>query len=590
MTESTDGLGANRSGSTIAGKYDLVAVVGRGGMADVFLAATRGLMGFSKLVVIKQLRVTLSEDTDLVTMFADEARLAARLSHPNVVHTYEVGAERGTYYLVMEYLEGQHIRRAIRAPGSESAFTPPLVALVISEILAGLHYAHELTDFDGSPLNIVHRDVSPQNIFVTYDGEVKVVDFGIAKAELNATATAHGILKGKANYMAPEQVLGRPVDRRADIFSLGVVLWELLARSRLFPKDTGRAFHKVVSETVPRMATIGEHIPPELQRVGDRALRRNPNDRYATAAEMRADVDAYLTGLDKPPTRDDLAKAMLTLFAVEREELRQRINRFMAQPETRHAVDESVISARWLPSLGVGTGVTPLRPNSLEVSMGAAASNPSSLTARLSALTDSSSPMSGYVPQTLQSLQSRHLLTGGAALAVLLAVLSALLVRWRTVPQEPVGSVSGETPAEPPVGRVSVHLSTTPPGARVVYQDRDTGVTPVVFELSVGPHTLTLVKEGFVRKQYHLAVPKGHSGPLVVNTTLQREPQIAAGQMPEVAADTNPTRPSRRHDRLGGTMARESLPASPTAAPQASKPRQITVIADEKKPNITTIR
>jgi serine/threonine protein kinase len=201
-------------------RYRLCGRLGGGGQADVFLALTSGPLGFSKLVVIKRLRSEMLQQPELVAMFLDEARLAARLNHPNVVQTYEV-AEGDPHFIAMEYLEGQPLskmRQSLAAPSLGAGAWLRIVA----DALAGLHYAHELCDFDGSPLGVVHRDVSPHNIFVTYDGQVKLVDFGVAKATLNSVRTEAGAIKGKASYMAPEQVLGR-ADRRSDVFAMGAV-------------------------------------------------------------------------------------------------------------------------------------------------------------------------------------------------------------------------------------------------------------------------------------------------------------------------------------------------------------------------------
>src|SRR5580692_2855373 len=236
------------------GKYQLLAVLGRGGMADVFLALSRGPMGFSKLVVLKRLRRALADDKGFRNMFLDEARLAARLNHPNVVHTHEVGEDKGNYFIAMEYLEGQSLNKVIHELSKRGETLPELVcARIISDALAGLHYAHELKDFDGTPLDIIHRDVSPHNVFVTYDGQVKLVDFGIAKAALSQVQTEVGVLKGKVAYMAPEQAMGTDVDGRADIFAMGIVLWELLAQERLMTGESAAAtLLRLLQQPIPR--------------------------------------------------------------------------------------------------------------------------------------------------------------------------------------------------------------------------------------------------------------------------------------------------------------------------------------------------
>src|SRR5262245_17105669 len=218
----------------MASRYHPIAELGQGGMADVLLAMMQGAAGFRKLVVLKRLRPNLADDAELLAMFSDEARLAARLNHPNVVQTYEVGYDAGRHFIAMEWLDGQPLHRLLKAAWAYDALPLDVHLFILCEALRGLHYAHELQDFDGTRLEVVHRDVSPQNVFLTYEGQVKLVDFGVAKAHARSTDTQVGVVKGKVAYMAPEQALGCPVDRRADVFSVGVMLWEAVARRRLW--------------------------------------------------------------------------------------------------------------------------------------------------------------------------------------------------------------------------------------------------------------------------------------------------------------------------------------------------------------------
>jgi serine/threonine-protein kinase len=240
-----------RNAAATFGKYQLCAKLGSGGQAEVYLALMKGPAGWSKLVVLKRLRSPVGGDAQLVSMFLDEARLAARLGHPNVVHTYEVGDHAGEYFIAMEYLEGQPMNKVARTPEARRRMRPAMWARVAAEALSGLHYAHELADYDGTPLGIVHRDVSPHNIFVTYDGEVKLVDFGVAKALTNNEKTETGALKGKVSYMAPEQAMGTP-DRRADLFSMGCVLWEFLTGQKLFDGEAVFVLNRLMNEPILR--------------------------------------------------------------------------------------------------------------------------------------------------------------------------------------------------------------------------------------------------------------------------------------------------------------------------------------------------
>ena len=278
------------------GKYEIFAKLGRGGMADVYLATMRGALGFKKLAVIKQLQAQFAADGDIVGMFLDEARLAARLAHPNVVHTYEVGREEDTYFIAMEFLDGQPLNRLEReAARSGRPLDREVCVRIVSDALGGLHYAHELRDYDGSPFHLVHRDVSPHNIFVNYDGQVKLVDFGIAKAALSGATTGTGVLKGKLAYMAPEQAMSEEVDRRTDVFAMGVVLWGLLTGKRLFESDAGGGtLRKVLEANVPPLSSVASvGADPALDAILAKALARDPERRFATAQEMREALQGW---------------------------------------------------------------------------------------------------------------------------------------------------------------------------------------------------------------------------------------------------------------------------------------------------------
>ena len=311
------------------GKFQLLARLGKGGMGDVFLASVKGMQGFNKLVVVKRLRESLAEDADMRELFLAEGRLAARLNHPSVVQTNEVGEEQGTLYLSMEYLEGQPLSEINRKLGSEP-LDPILAARIVSESLAGLHYAHELRDYDGTALHLVHRDISPQNIFITYDGATKVVDFGVAKVAWQVSSkTQDGVLKGKVAYMAPEQVAGSP-DRRSDIFSMGIVLWELIVRKRLLSDSSvARVLHRVINENQPRVSTIVPDIDPRLDDIIARALERDPTRRFQTAQEMRDALEAYIAGSGRFVRQEDIAQFIHSLFKNRRERVRRQVQASM---------------------------------------------------------------------------------------------------------------------------------------------------------------------------------------------------------------------------------------------------------------------
>lgn len=308
------------------GGYVIVAALGKGGMARVYLALARKKKhgNFTKLLVLKVLRAELDDDTDFLGMFMVEARLAARLNHPNVVQTYEVGEDANRHYIAMEYLEGQALSVILARVGR--AHVPLNVHLrILCDALDGLHYAHELADYDGTALNIVHRDVSPQNVFAMYTGQSKILDFGIAKVS-GSSKTATGVLKGKAAYMAPEQATGH-ADRRADVFAVGVMLWEAIARRRIGERgedDLVVLARRIAGEDA-RVREVAPDAPPELADICDRAMALDPARRFATAAEMRGAIETYMRK-GEPADTHRVAELLEQNFAADRARFRAMID------------------------------------------------------------------------------------------------------------------------------------------------------------------------------------------------------------------------------------------------------------------------
>lgn len=317
------------------GRYTVLARLGSGGMAEVLLAMFRGDHGFQKLVVLKRMHAQLASDEHFVRMFLDEARLAARLNHPNVVGTSEVGEVGGVYFLAMEYLEGLSFDRVARHFFSGNSTIPlGFLLKVMCDILEGLHHAHELRDYDGRPLRVVHRDVTPSNIFVTVDGVAKVLDFGIAKAAMQDEATRTGTLKGKLSYMAPEQFYPDPIDRRADLWALGVVLWEMCTGRRLFKGANDAAtYRNIVSAEVPSVSRYRGDAPASLDAVIHAALSRDRDARYPDAEAMRRALHAVLRDEFGAPSRAEVAEVMREHFGDIVEENRVAVRRFVAGEE-----------------------------------------------------------------------------------------------------------------------------------------------------------------------------------------------------------------------------------------------------------------
>lgn len=285
-------------------RYRLVSRIATGGMAEVFLALMPGSCGSSKPVVIKRLWPELARDPDHLEMFLDEVRLTLGLHHPNVIHGYESGSDGDHPFLAMEYLDGQSFKHILDKMRGDGGLSLPLSLKIICDLLAGLEYVHGLTDLTGKPLRIVHCDVSPQNVFVTCDGAVKLIDFGIARSAMSQSTPHPRDTRGRVAYMAPEQLLGETLDCRADLFSVGVMLWEAAVGQRLWQGLTdGEIMQKLLSREPPPRLPRGRGFPPGLATICARALALDPDQRYASASEFQSDLATVSTGSMPAQTR-----------------------------------------------------------------------------------------------------------------------------------------------------------------------------------------------------------------------------------------------------------------------------------------------
>ena len=303
------------SGGEAYGPYQLLEKIAVGGMAELFRAKRTGVEGFEKVVAVKRILPHLSDNKEFVDMFIDEAKMVAGLAHPNIVQIYDLGKIEKSYYIAMEYVHGRDLRSILRRARERGTPLPrELAVLVASKVCSALEYAHRKKDDRGQKMKIVHRDVSPQNILISFEGDVKLTDFGIAKAATKATAHESGALRGKLLYMSPEQAWGKPMDRRSDIFSLGLVLYEMLTDQRPFLGSSELGILEMVREcriAAPR--SVNADIPEDLEQATMKALARDPDERYADAAEMQKDLERHLhTG--RPPTGADIARFMQQIF------------------------------------------------------------------------------------------------------------------------------------------------------------------------------------------------------------------------------------------------------------------------------------
>jgi serine/threonine-protein kinase len=487
------------------GKYLLLKRIAMGGMAELFLARQQGVEGFEKLVVVKRILEHYAADRDFVEMFLNEARLAASLSHPNIVQSFDLGEEGGVYFIAMEFVPGHDLFNVARkCTAQERPIPAPVAARIIADACAGLHYAHTRKSRQGQPLNIVHRDVSPANIIISYEGAVKLVDFGIAKAASHQARTRAGMVKGKYSYMSPEQIQGLPLDGRSDVFALGITLHESLVGRRLFKREAELAIMNDIlhGEVVPP-STLRPDLPPALERICLKALEKDRDRRYPSAREMQLDLERYIASCGEPATAIEVSAFLLSLFQEEHGAYQQLLARLDTTDPAKLAMflEENSAVAR----------------NRSEGS----ASGPSIR------------PDEAGLPPAVRHRGGRGLQVALAAAVVLLVAVSAVLavlwssarrpvepIRVKTPPvslvppapppdpapatapppePEPVEPVA-EEPAEKPLaparapvrGTGVLELSSEPP-VEVFFQGKRLGETPVQLKLPVGRVELRLV-------------------------------------------------------------------------------------------------
>ena len=466
-------------------------------MADVYLVSSERPGGFSKLQVLKLMRSDLSEQElpDFLRMFEDEARLAARLNHPNIVQSFEVGAEEGQPYIVMEFLEGQSLNRIQqRARHLHGGFPTEMEIFVLCQVLEGLEYAHHLTDYAGNLLHIVHRDVSPQNIFLSYTGQTKLLDFGVAKT-LESNKTRAGVVKGKVAYMPPEQVASGPIDQRADLFSVGVLLWEAIAGQAMHADlSVYESMSRLLRGELPKIRDVAPNVSPELERIVQRALQIEPERRYQDAESFRSDLVAYLESTSKVRTRD-VGHAVSELFARERSEMSQIIRRAMTS--TPAANDGSAANVRVITRrLPLSEQMTsdPTEPSPIATPKyvdPAAPKSHQALRARKA---------SGARAWSISAL-SLALVVGGVAFFILRSYGSdSTDVRASSQPVSP--PTAAATPAEPPdqPAEVQVAIEVDPKFATIMLDGRVLGQSPYRAQERRDrlPHTLVVNAPGYL--------------------------------------------------------------------------------------------
>jgi serine/threonine-protein kinase len=471
----------------IFGKYDVVRRIAVGGMGEIFLARQVGVPGFERLVILKRLLGEMASQPDLVEQFLDEARVAATLSHANIVSIYEVGLWQGNYFIAMEYVRGYTLVHLIRGAVKRGVpLAPAIVARIIHDASLGLEHAHQARDTSGHPLRIVHRDVSPQNIMVREDGVIKVLDFGIARAANRSARTSTGALKGKIGYMPPEQMQGREVDGRSDQYALGVVLWELCARRRLHGDDNPiRVIRSVLDEPIPSPAAKHPGLPPALEQIVMRMLAREPSERFSSCADVARALRRVVDELD--PQLDERTVAT---YVAE-----------IAGPITEEVSEATPISQRdFLIDLRSPT------PGRLEVVLPFDAKEDTAPEGHPVPGPEGTAPRRRHPAQWVVALLLLAVAAAGAA-GAWWQWGDRLLARGRERPTpSPVAAraVSSPTPPSPALPAsalpaATLVIETKPAGATVLVGTRVLGVTPLRTEaLGAGvDHLLTVEKRGY---------------------------------------------------------------------------------------------
>ncbi len=554
------------------GKYRFIAEIGRGGMAEVYLAVMEGPARFSKLIAVKVLREQFADQADGREMFLNEARLAARLSHPNVVSVLEVGEEDGNLFMAMEYLRGQPLSRLlnrIRATNDDNLVPLPVLLRILSEALAGLHHAHECADFDGTPLMLVHRDVTPHNIFVTYDGMVKMLDFGIAKAMSLSSSTRAGTVKGKVAFMPREQLLGDAIDRRVDVYAVGCCLWEVIAKRRPFAGMTDVAVMTHAASTgIPSIREAVPDVPAELERICMKACAYDAADRYQDAAEFQNDLDNYIASLGGQVGRKEIGACVSTVFAEEQARTKELIEANLAAVSLTNT-DEFPLSS--LPGIGTNSG---------SWSQAGTGSGPGSGSGSLASMNRLSISLPDQGSQAASSGATRRKLMVVGAVVAALGVGGFFLLWHRSSGNEgPVGpAASADT--------VRVKIEVKPSSARVFVDGKEQPSNPV--ELTVPrdqeTHTIRAEAPGHLQQHKTISFEADQDVSLVLEqlpADSSAAPTAASGAAPrETATAAQPPRP-RGHGAPPPPAEAETKP--PTTANTPPPPGTSTAGNGKKK-------
>jgi serine/threonine-protein kinase len=521
------------------GKYELLRKIASGGMGQVFLAREHGT-GFERLVVLKLILPHLAEDDEFLTMFLEEAGLVARLTHPHLITILDLLEIEGRHCLAMEYVQGDDLRRLDKFSRAQGKPLPVgLILRIIADAAAGLDYAHQARDAQGRPLRLVHRDVSPQNILVGFDGGVKVIDFGVAKAATSSQNTATGVLKGKYPYMSPEQANGQPIDARSDLFALGVVMWELLTGKRLFKGDSDMMTLRLVKDCqVPRPSQLNPRLPPGLDELLLKALAPTPDGRYRDCGAFRLALEDYALNLRLPSSSAHLSAYLHELYAerIATESDPAKLDQLAEDADLDARSSSSLSGAPGAPRSASRGAVRPSQvaaPGTRSRQALAAAAQPAADKTRGTAPL-ARPPEPRRIPWVPVAAAGAGLLLAGAALGFLRESKQAP-AEPRTPPpvveaQRPPTQQPAQPQPEPPAVRVELPVITEPPGARVSVNGEERGETPMRLELAPDARsvTVTLALNG-----YETVTKKVSAQDSELRLELQRSVKPASGTAPK---------------------------------------------------------
>jgi serine/threonine protein kinase len=546
------------------GRYELLRRIAVGGMGEIYLARAGGAGGFEKTLIIKKILPHLASDPQFVDKFLDEGRIIVNLSHGNIVPVFDMDEEDGEYYIAMEYVPGRDVRAVMKKLDEVDETLPAdLACFVIAEVCEGLAYAHRQTDSDGHPLNIVHRDVSPSNVLLSTEGEVKLIDFGIARAAGRRSETVSGRVQGKVCYMSPEQATGEDVDARSDIFSAGTVLYEMMTGVRPFQGDTDLESLDLVRQCdYPPPSELADEVPTELDTVIERSMARHPDDRYDTADQMQADLVQILYGGGEAVTSRELAGFLSNLFpdGIERQEFKDELSGETGAARSSEAGSD-------------GIDLDDALNQQLQQQRGrdGSAPDPKGRTATLEtpshpervgtgAETEQGGPDNSADDEQSESNPERHAAAGGALdksstsrsddsgswwggqvanVVILLVVVGSL------------GAVATYLRAPAPA---SLTLNSEPSGARVIIDGAEmAGVrTPGKVDVSPGRHTVAFRLDGYQSHVYSVDVVEGASKTL--SPSLEAKESVSEAADDTAAGDATTLRANRRdvgHDASG---------------------------------------